>query len=164
MSLRKTLVFGDQLDETIFGAGLVRNDTDDFAHALDVNVDDATVEVTLSNIVQVKDSGITEAKLDMFNTPTVGYILGYTSNGMEWVVPADVDSYIANEVPSGLINSLNTDYTLANTPIVGTVMVYLNGLLQFPGSGGDYTISGTTISFVKAPHTASEVLVSYFID
>lgn len=164
MSLRKTLVFGDQLDETIFGAGLVRNDVDDFAHALDVNVDDATVEVTLANVVQVKDSGITEAKLDMFNSATVGYVLGYTSNGMEWVVPADVDSYIANEVPSGTINSSNTDFTLANTPVVGTVMVYLNGLLQFPGTGGDYTISGTSITFAKAPHTNSELLVSYFTD
>jgi hypothetical protein len=66
---------------------------------------------------------------------------------------------IANEIPTGLINSLNTDFELLNTPIVGTVEIYLNGILQAPGL--DYTISGKDITFTKAPRTNSELLASY---
>ena len=72
-----------------------------------------------------------------------------------------IDNLIANEIPSGAVNSINTDFSLANTPISGTVEVHLNGLLQTPGTGKDYTISGTDISFTKAPRTNSEILVSY---
>lgn len=68
---------------------------------------------------------------------------------------------ITNEIPSGLINSGNTDYELANTPVVGTVEIYLNGMLQAPGAGLDYTISGKDITFTKAPRTNSELLASY---
>ena len=69
--------------------------------------------------------------------------------------------YIANEIPSGLVNSSNTVYTLANTPDAGTVTVHLNGMLQTPGSGNDYLLSGSTITFNKAPRTNSEILVNY---
>ena len=71
------------------------------------------------------------------------------------------DNFIFNEVPSGLINSLNTIYTLANTPIAGTVTVYLNGMIQLLGSAGDYIISGSTITFLKAPRTNSEIVINY---
>lgn len=71
--------------------------------------------------------------------------------------------WIVNEIPSGLINSINTEYELSTDPVSGTVQVYLNGSLQSPGVGKDYTISGKTITFIKAPHTGSEILVSYII-
>jgi len=74
------------------------------------------------------------------------------------------DSFIVNEVPTGLINSLNKDYELLNDPVIDTVVIYLNGLYQFPGIGKDYTISGKTISFTKAPRTNSELGVSYIKD
>jgi len=74
---------------------------------------------------------------------------------------AQIDSLIANEIPSGTINSGNTEFSIAYTPVAGTVVVHLNGLLQTPGSGKDYTISGKDISFTKAPRTNSEILVSY---
>lgn len=66
------------------------------------------------------------------------------------------------EVPTGLINSSNTSYTLSQTPTsVASVVVYLNGLAQIQGSGKDYTISGTTITFVAAPETAQNLIVNY---
>jgi len=132
-----------------------------------VDYDDATIGI-ISNKLAVKDEGITEAKLDMNNAPVDGYYMKYTTaNGMEW---ADIDSdvvtdsdVITNEIPSGLINSLNVTYTLANTPVNGTVTVYLNGMYQAQGSGLDYTISGGTITFVKAPRTNSDLYVNYII-
>lgn len=184
MAQRPTAIFADQIDDLALGNGLGKNGADDTIAEVDIKVNDGlvfdTAELTvayddstigiISNELAVKDEGITEAKLDMFNAPTVGYFLGYTSNGLEWVAnttPPDVleeDDYVANEVPSGTIGGGNPTFTIANSPVAGSVMVYLNGLLQAPGSALDYTISGTTITFNKAPRPNSELLVSYFID
>jgi len=70
---------------------------------------------------------------------------------------------IVNEVPTGLINGINTDFSLTYTPILGTVQVFLCGLLQSSGSGNDYVISGTTISFMVAPETNMLLRVVYDI-
>lgn len=71
------------------------------------------------------------------------------------------NTFVDMETPSGTINGSNTAFTIANTPISGSVHVFLNGLLQKSGGGNDYTISGTTITFVTAPETGSTLLVSY---
>ena len=68
--------------------------------------------------------------------------------------------FVTREVPSGTINGSNTAFTLANTPVVGTEHVYLNGLLQNAG-GVDYSISGTAITYTTAPQTGDTLLVSY---
>jgi hypothetical protein len=70
-------------------------------------------------------------------------------------------NFIANEIPGGYINSSNKNFTLAYTPIVGTVRLYLNGMLQKPGIGFDYIISGITLTFDKAPRTNSEIIAHY---
>lgn len=64
-------------------------------------------------------------------------------------------------VPSGTINGINTIFTLSPVPVVSTVLVFLNGLLQQPGGGNDYTIAGATITFAVAPPTSSLVLAVY---
>jgi len=50
---------------------------------------------------------------------------------------------------TGVIDGVNTDFTLSNTPVAGSQQVYLNGMIQTPGD--DYTISGDTISFIEPP-------------
>ena len=72
-----------------------------------------------------------------------------------------IEDFIRNEIPSGIINSINKVFSLINNPVVGTVELYLNGMLQYPGVGFDYTISGNIITFNKAPRSNSEVLVHY---
>jgi hypothetical protein len=179
---RHTTIFGDQIDTTALGLGLVKDVNDN----VKVNVDDSTVEIVAPSsgvdpVVRVKDLGITagkiaseavtEAKLDALDTPTDGEVLAWNtaSSRFEWVtnegagIVKETD-VIVNEIPSGLINNSNISYTLANTPFAGTVSVFLNGILQAPGVGLDYTISGTTITFVKAPKTNSDLYVSYIID
>jgi uncharacterized protein (TIGR02145 family) len=66
---------------------------------------------------------------------------------------------IYNEIPAGLINGSNTEYTTANTPTTGSDKVFLNGLLQ--KRGFHYTISGNLISFIIAPFTDDQILVDY---
>lgn len=66
---------------------------------------------------------------------------------------------IENEVPTGSVNDVNTNFTLANTPIAGSVKVFLNGLRMKPTT--DYTVSGTTITFLIAPTTGDTILCDY---
>lgn len=69
--------------------------------------------------------------------------------------------FVDRETPTGTVNGSNTAFTLANTPLVGTESVFLNGILQEPGAGNDYTISGTAITYLTAPVTGDKIRVSY---
>jgi hypothetical protein len=66
---------------------------------------------------------------------------------------------IENEVPTGDIDDLNTDFVISDTPISGSVKVYLNGVRM--AETEDYTISGTTITFLIAPATDDTILIDY---
>jgi hypothetical protein len=70
-------------------------------------------------------------------------------------------NFVTRETPTGSINGSNTTFTLANTPTAGTEEVFLNGILQAPGAGNDYTISGATITMLTAPLTGERLLVNY---
>jgi len=70
-------------------------------------------------------------------------------------------NFVVRETPSGSVNGSNTAFVLANTPVVGSEEVYLNGLMQEPGAGNDYTISGATITYLTAPISGDKIRVSY---
>jgi hypothetical protein len=64
------------------------------------------------------------------------------------------------ETPTGTINGSNKVFTLANIPVDPlSVAVHLNGVFQRPTT--DYSISGTTITFVTAPALGQDVFVLY---
>lgn len=67
---------------------------------------------------------------------------------------------VYSEVPSGLVNGSNASYVLAHTPLAGSLRVYVNGQRMKAG-GVDYTLAGTTITFVTAPPTTSILLADY---
>lgn len=68
---------------------------------------------------------------------------------------------------AGAINGTNAVFTLDNTPISGTVRVYMNGLRMCTGScsgvTADYTISGAVITFNTAsiPQSGDILLFDY---
>lgn len=66
---------------------------------------------------------------------------------------------VINETPAGTIDSINAVFTLAETPVTGTVAVYLNGARQ--AETADYTISGSIITFLTAPAAGSVLLADY---
>ena len=106
------------------------------------------------------DGVVTEAKLDVYNSPTDGYVLLWnsTQSKFEWGTLGDM---ICNEVPSGSINGSNTVFTLANTPVTDSLSIFLNGLLQEPGAGNDYNLSTATITFTTAPESGDILLANY---
>lgn len=72
-------------------------------------------------------------------------------------------NFVTREVPSGSINGINANFNLANTPTAGSEEVFVNGVLQNPGSGNDYTISTNLITFLSGaiPQTGDVVVVNY---
>lgn len=77
------------------------------------------------------------------------------------------DAQVANgtavwmETPAGTINGANAVFTLAHSPVAGTLMLYVNGLLML--EGGDYSLSGGTVTFVTAakPETGDWIRATY---
>ena len=64
------------------------------------------------------------------------------------------------ETPSGDIDGVNTTYTITYEPLeTDAVQVFKNGIVQ--RLTDDYTFSGTTVTFVDAPATASDIRVHY---
>lgn len=103
----------------------------------------AVVNVSISGDVTLGSTGIATVN----NTAGSGF-LKYTN-------------HVYNETPSGSVNSSNTSFGLANTPQNSSVALFVNGQLQEPGSGNDYTISGTTITMLYTPTTGDKLRAYY---
>lgn len=67
--------------------------------------------------------------------------------------------YSDRETPSGVVDGINNIFTLNDIPELNSEHVYLNGLLQ--EENYDYTISGSTISFIDTPWSGSRLKCSY---
>lgn len=98
---------------------------------------------TLSGDVTISNAGVTAVN----NTSGSGYTK-YTN-------------FIWGETPSGSINGTNTTFTLANTPVTGSIRLYWNGQRQNSGTGNDYTISGGTLTTTFVPVSGDVLLVDY---
>lgn len=55
------------------------------------------------------------------------------------------------ETPSGSINGTNAIFTLSNTPVANTLLLYLNNIFVHPS---EYSLVGTTITFTTAPDSS----------
>lgn len=96
-------------------------------------------------------TGVTDAPL----SANQGYVLDQRVQSLEsWQFS------FAKEKVSVTHNS-PTVGVLSQTPIAGSEDVYLNGLLMEEGSGNDYTISGTQITFEYNMKTNDKVIVKY---
>lgn len=92
-----------------------------------------------------------------------GYTLVYNKKKDKWLVAAggaSATNFADEEVPSGTINGSNTGFTLAHTPTVGSVKLFINGS-RVSVIGGDYTISGKNITTATAPPTGSVIVADY---
>lgn len=131
----------------------------------DLPTDDDDLKIDASHIKNLPQnktyhggsSGIKEiiagSNITVDNT-NIGYpVVSATGGGGSSV------TYFA-ETPSGTINSSNVTFTLDNIPTSNAcVVVILNGLTQY--NGIDYTVSGSTITFVSAPATGSSIFAYY---
>jgi hypothetical protein len=105
--------------------------------------------------------GTSNADTVWLSTADAGGSLGTTAITFTKIPSLGAGNFITRETPTGTINGSNTTFTLANTPVSGTEQVFLNGLLQEPGAGNDYTISAATITYLTAPATGDRLRVNY---
>jgi Avian adenovirus fibre, N-terminal len=141
------------------GAGLTRTgqsiDVVATDNSMTINANDIQVKLDGARAVTVGASGIgvnIDAATMQISTNQLGVKAG------TFITLANI---VTRETPGGLVNGANTTYTLANTPIAGTEEVYLNGILQEPGAGNDYTIATSTITMLTAPGTGDRLRVTY---
>lgn len=129
-----------------------------------------TTPINLVFVTPVAGSPVTQTVLP---STLVAYITDATTLGRELLQAADAEAaksvldvidapgaLSTRETPVGAVDGARTTFTLAHTPISGTEVLTYNGLEQTAG-GVDYTISGSTITFVTAPLSGA-LLCSYW--
>lgn len=96
-----------------------------------------------------------------------GFALDKTTT--PWTIRAITNSPASSslhvEVPSGVLNGTNANFTLSATPAAGLpVLIYRNGLLLMAcpmplsaSCNGDYQVAGTTLLFLTAAQTTAGV-------
>lgn len=67
--------------------------------------------------------------------------------------------FILGEVVSGTQDFSNTTFTVSDTPIDSSLVLYQNG--QRLKYTTDYTVSAKTITMVEAPHTDDVLIADY---
>jgi hypothetical protein len=88
-----------------------------------------------------------------------GTAISAATAGVDYMAAAN---FVVRDPCAGTINGVNVTFTLANTPVATTEMVFLNGLLLEPGAGNDYTISGAVITMLAAPIVGDRLRASYY--
>lgn len=82
-----------------------------------------------------------------------------------WSAEKVINYYKSNlinkEIPQGVLDGVNKDFTLSNDIVLDSEHVYLNGLLQ--DNGDDYVINGNVITFDLAPLPGSKIRCSYIV-
>jgi hypothetical protein len=91
--------------------------------------------------------------------------IGVSSTPFSGLFIKNINGYAAstqvyNEIPTGAVDGINTIFTTAYTPISGSQRLYRAGLRQAPG-GVDYTMAGSTATFVIVPNSGDNILIDY---
>jgi hypothetical protein len=83
---------------------------------------------------------------------TYNLVLGITAKMI-----SDLAAQTGNGIPveNEVVSGSGTSWTLANTPVSGSVKLYAGGIRLNPGAGNDYTISGTTITTAQSYSTGA---------
>jgi len=147
------------------GAGLLRTgqviDVVAADNSMTINADSLGVKLDPARAITVVAAGIgvnIDATTMAITTDQLGVKAGVYQAAGTYLGPTNI---VTRETPTGSVNGSNTTFTLANTPTAGTEEVFLNGILQEPGAGNDYTISGATITYLTAPATGDRLRVNY---
>jgi hypothetical protein len=78
--------------------------------------------------------------------------------------PCGSPTYSDAETPGGTLDGVNGTFTLANTPLGTSLMLFRNGVYLTVGS--DYNLTGSTVQFVAGaiPQPADTLIASYRVD
>jgi len=150
----------------VAGVGLVATSG---VMAVDINeISEVAVDVS-ADLIAIEDATDNSTKKESIADLATA-MAGTGITATDGVLSADsvsdniVEGDIQKEDESATCDGNETTFTLSNTPLANSVQVYLDGLLQQEGSGNDYILSGTTVTFAIAPESGSLLIVYYIID
>ena len=102
---------------------------------------------------------------------TDGQLMTWNASMGKWVPASNVDgpNFIQDVIPGEVVTGTDTvlGTALTQTPVAGSVKLFLNGVLQKEGATFDYTVSGTAVTWLASTGTAvdldatDEILVKY---
>lgn len=108
--------------------------------------------------LRIQNGGTTISEnITNLNFTGSGVSAAYSGNGVATLTVSGASGTI---VDSEEVSGSGTTWTLANTPIAGTVKLYLNGMRAKLGASNDYTISGATITTTNS-WSAGQVVADY---
>lgn len=165
MAKLNTAIRGAQIADAVAGNGL-KWTTDDIM-GLDLNeLTGAAINVAADSLAFV-DADDSSTKLESIaDLATAMAGTGLTATDGVFSVDTIVDNLVENDIKlenkSAECDGGTVLFTLTNTPVVNSVQVFLRGLLQEEGSGKDYVLSGTSVTFAIAP-LSGDMLIIYYI-
>lgn len=103
-------------------------------------------------------SGVSTTSLTQANQSIT---LESTPSGWIQIASNITANFADDETPSGTLNGTNGTFTLAHAPNpAASLELYLNGVLQIPGV--NYTLSGTTITFLTHVPASTSTLRAWY--
>lgn len=108
--------------------------------------------MTQSNYAATRDQNRVPVAMGQSNidaTQTLPFLMDHVTGRLLVDSTSVLSGTWFNETPTGLINGINTTYTLANTPAANSLVLTLARQPQILGV--DYTISGSIITYLAAP-------------
>jgi hypothetical protein len=62
---------------------------------------------------------------------------------------------------TGVQDGVNDTFVFSATPVAESEQVFYNGVLQYPGVGNDYTISGDTVVLAFVPSPTDRISINF---
>ena len=131
----------------------------------------ATYNEAVSGVVAEDDPRLTDDRTTggVRTQTTIVSVSGSTAptEGQVLIAESDTqaswgDFMIFNEVPTGIKDDVNQDFSLSQTPLSeNDMMVFVNGLLQKNGTSYDVTLSGNTLTFAVPPNESDMISATY---
>lgn len=140
--------------------------TTDFTLSNDPGLQEATL-VLVENVVQTPGTNytVTGTTLSFSSAPDLNTDIFVRFLGLPQPIGVVLDNSVTNEKLNLTYTSnqytgdgTTTDFTVAAGHTVDSVLVIINGLVQPPS---DYTISGTTLTFLAAPLNGQAIDIRY---
>lgn len=131
---------------------------------------DPNVEIV--RVTGVTGDTITISRAQEGTSATAKNISGKTYNmvlGITAKMISDIAAQTANGIPvyNEIVSGSGTTFTLAHTPVAGSVRLYAGGNSNpqtgrlLPGSGNDFTISGATITMLNGSFALGSLVADY---
>ena len=123
------------------------------------------MQLTTANILAVTGETVDETAAENIWIPAVACEIQTRCNrtfaGDDAYAPTTgKTNWVRGEIPQGVVDGVNTIFTLAQTPDPTKLYIHRDGQLVYQGVNADYTLTNRQIEFVLPPLPGSEVPLS----